>query len=204
MSEYFKNVFAGYKTVFQGMNLTLKHLFSPNVTVQYPNVDPFTEKAAVDKIPDGARNRLHLDPKVCNGCTSCARACPVGIIKIETTRVLPTDPDDPKMADGSKRRLWLTKYDIDFGKCCFCGLCTYACPTGALIQTKEFRYCTYDKKDLLYHFSEMTPEQVAAKKKLLADDLKAKAAKAAADKAAADKAAQANEKPADTNSTTTK
>lgn len=180
--SYIKNITDGLGTAATGMKFTLKHLFSPNVTVQYPNTNPYTEISAVDKIPDRARNRLLLDPDICNGCTSCARACPVDCIEIDTVKVIANDPDQPTLSDGTKRRLWLAKYDINFAQCCFCGLCAAACPTEALKHTTVFDYCTYDVNDLLYHFSTMTPEQIAEKKKLLADEVKAKAAAAAAAK----------------------
>lgn len=192
MSNYVKNVSKGLTTVFEGMGITFKHLFEKNVTVQYPDVHP-TVEAGGDKMPSNARNRLILEPDLCNGCTSCSRNCPVNCITLETMRVLPTDPDQPTLRDGSKRKLWVLKYDIDFAKCCFCGLCTTVCPTESVHFTTEFEYSTYDRKELIYHFSDMSPEKVAEKKKMLADDAKAKAEKAAADKAAADKEAKANQ-----------
>ena len=192
MSNYVKSVSDGLTTVLEGMGITMKHLFAPNVTVQYPDVHPL-EKASGDKMADIARNRLLLEPDLCNGCSSCARICPVNCITIETMKVSAIDSEQPTMRDGSKRKLWISKYDIDFAKCCFCGLCTTVCPTDSIHTTTEFEYSTYDRNELIYHFSEMSPEKVAQKKKLLAEEAKAKADKAAADKAAAEKEAKANQ-----------
>ncbi len=192
MSNYVKNVSKGLTTVLEGMGITFKHLFEKNVTVQYPNVHPTVESGG-DKMPDIARNRLKLETDLCNGCTSCVRICPVNCITLESLKVLPTDPEQPTLRDGSKRKLWVTKYDIDFAKCCFCGLCTTVCPTDSIHTTTEFEYSTYDRKELLYHFSDMSPEKVAEKKKMVADEAKAKAEKAAADKAIAEKEAKANQ-----------
>lgn len=189
MANYFKNIWTGLYTVLVGMKITWKHLFVKNVTIQYPNVNPL-EKAGGDKMPEIARNRLKLEADHCNGCTSCSRACPVKCITIETVKVVPEDQEQPLLADGTKRKLWLAKYNIDFAKCCFCGLCTTVCPTGAIRMTTEFEYSTYNRDELLYKFSIMSDAQIAEKKKLLAESMAKAKAKAAEDAAKAAEAAK--------------
>jgi NADH-quinone oxidoreductase subunit I len=123
------------------------------------------------------------------------QACPVNCITIETMKVVPGDPDQPKLKDGASRKLWVPKYDIDFAKCCFCSLCTEPCPTEAIRMTTEFEYSEYKRDNLLYHFSDMSAEMVEQKRKMLAEfDAKQKAEKAAA---AAVAAAAAPKKTAD-------
>lgn len=186
MIKYFKNIFKSFSTILVGMKVTLIHLFRPNVTVQYPNIHPL-EKASAGPMPLNARNRLEVIMPKCTGCKSCERACPVNCIKIETTKVTANDPDKPTMEDGKKRVFWLSQFDIDFAKCCFCGLCTIACPTSAIVHTTEFEYSSYDRSELLLHFSPLSANQVIEKKRLLAEEVKQKAAeKAAAEKAKAE------------------
>ncbi len=189
MKQYFKNVWLGLYTALIGMKITFIHMFGEKVTVQYPK-----ERYP---IPDNARNRLKLEPDLCNGCTSCARACPVNCITVETLRVVPDDPDQPMLGDGTKRKLWVPIYNIDFAKCCFCSLCTTVCPTLAIHHTVEFEYSTRTVDDLFYRFSDMSAETVETKKKMLAEyQEKEKAAKeAAARKAAEEKAKAEAEKP---------
>jgi len=175
MGEYLKNVWTWFYTILVGMKITLRHLFAPKVTIQYPD-----ERYP---IPSNARNRLQLDPDACNGCLQCSRICPVQCITIETLKVIPDDPEQPKMGDGTPRKIWVPRYDIDFAKCCFCGLCTTVCPTEAIKHTTDFEYSSYTRDGLIYHFSSMTPEKVEQKKKLLAEwNEKQKAAKEAAAK----------------------
>jgi len=173
MNKYFGDIWAWLFTALVGMKITFLHLFEKNVTIQYPK-ERFP-------IPQNARNRLFLDMNNCNGCNSCARACPVNCIEVVTLRVTPDDPDQPMLGDGSKRKLWVPKYEIDFAKCCFCSLCTTVCPTEAVKHTTEFEYSKFHRKDLVYKFQTLTPEQVKVKEGMLADFLaKEKAAKAAA------------------------
>ncbi|MCX7879106.1 MAG: NADH-quinone oxidoreductase subunit I [Ignavibacteria bacterium] len=171
MIDYFKSVWAWFHTILIGMKITFTHLFSKKVTIQYPN-----ERYP---IPHNAKNRLQLYPDLCNGCMQCARVCPVQCIDVETIRVVPTDPDKPVMGDGTQRKLWVSVYDIDFAKCCFCGLCTTVCPTEAIKHTTDFEYSSYTREGLIYHFSAMSSEQVEQKKKLFEEwSAKEKAAKA--------------------------
>ena len=159
MVQYFKNIWSGLSTSLIGMNITLKHLFARKVTIQYPD-ERFD-------LPENARNRLFVDMKKCTGCLSCAVACPVNCIKIETLRVSPDDPDKEFHPNGKERKLWVTKFEIDFAKCCFCGLCTQACPADAIKHTLEFEYSGYDRDSLIYKFQTLTPEQTREKVRLL-------------------------------------
>ena len=157
MNNYFKNIWLGVYTALIGMSITLRHLFVRNVTIQYPQ-----ERLP---IPDNARNRLFLDYDLCNGCQQCARACPVNCIIVETIKTTPGDTIPP-LKDGSKRALWVPKYDIDFAKCCFCSLCTEPCPTEAIKMTPEFEYTKYNRNGLIYSFSMMTEQEAVEKKEM--------------------------------------
>ncbi len=208
MIRYFKNMWLGLWTVFVGMRITFSHLFRPNVTIQYPK-ERFP-------IPDGsngtavARNRLVMDMELCDGCQRCSRICPVDCIDIKVLQIAKTF-EQPKLRNGDKRNAWVPKYEIDFAKCCYCGLCTTVCPTEAIVHTPEFEYSTYNRNEkvkywlegeenydrgLLYSFVNEPEEFFEKKAELLAEYKKQKAAEKAAKakEAAAKKAAESKEK----------
>jgi len=188
--EYVKNIYDGLYTALVGMKITLEHLFAKKVTNQYPELYHPIESG---DMPKNSRNRIFVDMSGCDGCDSCARVCPVNCITVETIRVVPTD-EVPLMSDGKKRRMWVSKHEIDFAKCCFCSLCTEACPTEAIYMTQEFEYSTYDKKDLIYNFSDLTVEQVTEKQNLFDEMQEQKKADAEAKKKADAEAKAAAEK----------
>lgn len=64
--------------IAKGMAVTLKHLFRRPVTTQYPE-----QKIVVSRRTRG--NELIWEQEQCSGCTTCARTCPQGVIKIETS-----------------------------------------------------------------------------------------------------------------------
>ncbi|MCU7489853.1 MAG: NADH-quinone oxidoreductase subunit I [Ignavibacteria bacterium] len=177
MKQYLKNTWEAIWTVLVGMKITLKHLFMPSVTIQYPDVKV--------QLPDRARNRLYVNIDDCIGCDQCARACPVSCISIETVKGMPTE-DLGKTSNGKKKALWVTQFNIDIAKCCFCSLCTYPCPTECIKMTDVYEFSEYERANLLYKFSNMTEEEVAVKKenfaKMEAEKAAAKAAAAAAPK----------------------
>src|SRR3989339_447035 len=175
MKEYFLNIWIGLSTVAIGMKVTFKHLFVPAVTIQYPSVRV--------ELPERERNRLYVNMDDCIGCDQCARACPVSCISIETVKSLPTD-DLGKTSNGKKKALWLTKFDIDIAKCCYCQLCVFPCPTECIYMTDVFEFSEYERANLLYKFSALNQDEAAQKKvnyeKFQAEKEAQKAAAAAA------------------------
>ena len=185
MSTYFRDIKDSLWTVLVGMRITWKHMFMKKVTIQYPTVKR--------ELPERVRNRLYVNMEDCIGCDQCAKACPVNCIAIETIKALPTD-DLGSTSTGNKKRLWVPRFDIDIAKCCYCGLCVYPCPTECIEMTDVFEFSEYNRNDLVYQFSLMTPEQVAGKRaEVDAYQLEQEAKKAAAAEAKKREAAAAAE-----------
>ncbi len=148
MIQYFRDIFSGIWTVLVGMKVTLRHLFTPSVTLQYPD-------QRLD-LPERSRMRLFNKIEDCIGCGQCVRACPVNCIWMVTEKRGKEEP--PIFAsDGTPIKLRVTQFDIDMSLCCYCNLCTYPCPTHCLYMTREYEFATYDKQDLLYRFAKDKP-----------------------------------------------
>jgi len=155
--------------------VTFLHLFTPAVTIQYPDVTV--------KLPERARNRLYVNMDDCIGCDQCAMACPVDCIEIETIKSTP-DVDLGLTSVGTKKRLYVPRFDIDIAKCCYCGLCVYPCPTECIKMTDVYEFSEYDRKSLIYSFAVMSPAEIDQAKTKLAAHEKEQAAKKAAAAAA--------------------
>ena len=111
MIEYFQEVGSAASAIAKGLWLTLKYMFYPAITVQYP-----TEKL----VPyERFRGALLFDADVCIACNLCVKACPSYCIQLENATNQETKKKIAKVD-------W---YTIDFGKCNFCKLCEEACPT---------------------------------------------------------------------------
>ena len=186
---YFNDIWLALSSIAIGMRITIMHLFVRNVTTQYPDVKL--------KLPERARNRLYVNIDDCIGCDQCSMACPVDCIIIETIKSTP-DQDLGTTSTGQKKRLHVPVFDIDIAKCCYCGLCVPPCPTDCIVMTDVYEFSEFDRQNLIYSFSVMTPQEIEqAKEKLKKAEEEAAAKKAAAAAvAAAAKAAAAQVPPA--------
>ncbi|MGH2575300.1 MAG: NuoI/complex I 23 kDa subunit family protein [Ignavibacteria bacterium] len=162
MKQYFKNIWIGLYTIAIGMSVTLRHLFKPAVTIQYPD-----ERL---QLPDRERNRLFVNMDDCIGCDICARACPVNCIYLETIKQTPGDivGRTGVTSNGKKKVLFVPTFTIDMAKCCYCQLCVFPCPTECIYMTADFEYAEFGRDNLIYEFTDMTQEQTEEKKQKLA------------------------------------
>jgi len=155
MKAYINNIYLALSTIFIGMKVTFKHLFEPAVTIQYPDVKP--------QLPTRERNRLYVNMDDCIGCLQCARACPVNCIEIETVKSIPGE-DLGQTSNGKRKALWVTKFDIDIAKCCFCELCVFPCPTDCIYMTDVYEFSEFKRENLIYDFATLTEVEREEKK----------------------------------------
>ena len=118
--------------IAKGMALTLKHLFRSPITVQYPE-----EKLVTSRRIRG--NELVWFPLKCTGCATCAKSCPQGNIEIITRKGGPDQPNNYAV----------DKFEIDIGRCMFCGLCVESCPFEALAMGLSYERAAYRRNDLI-------------------------------------------------------
>ncbi len=151
MVKLLTDTYTTFRSIFTGMGITWSHLFKRSVTVQYPE-----EK---DVLPERVRLKLDVNIDDCIGCRLCERACPVECITIGTIKT--TDEDDlGETSTGHKKKLWVNEFDIDMAKCCYCELCVHPCPTECITMVEDYEYSVYERDELIFSFSDMTPEQI--------------------------------------------
>lgn len=154
MIKYLKS-FVLYE-ILCGLCLTLKYLFSPKVTLNYPY-----EKSKVSPRFKGehALRRYENGEERCIACKLCEAVCPAQAISI----------DAEEREDGSRRT---TRYDIDMTKCIYCGLCQESCPVDAIVEGPNFEFAANTHEDLLYDKAKLLKngdiweEKLASKLKL--------------------------------------
>ncbi len=173
--QYVSNLWKGLVSIKKGLSLTWKHLVSAKRQRTVHNIqDPayfdqadgiFTAQFPSEQldIPNNGRYKLHNVMEDCIVCDKCVKVCPVDCIEIDPIKATGLVG---YASDGSPIRLYAAKFDIDMSKCCFCGLCTTVCPTECLTMTSEYDFSTFDIKDHLFHFSNLSPEEAEEKRRL--------------------------------------
>lgn len=125
-----------FADMFGGLLLTLKYMFSKTVTMQYPDKEKWVPYSRFR-----GHHFLRKDEQgktKCVACELCAVVCP--------SRCIEVVPQEDK--DG---RRYPAVFDIDLGRCLYCGLCEDACPVDAIAMGSEFEFATHSAGDLLVH-----------------------------------------------------
>lgn len=115
--------------IAKGMALTFKHLARRPITVQYPE-----QRLSPSRRFRG--NDFIWEQRLCTGCATCAKACPQGNIEIITSR----NGDNAYVVE---------KFEIDLGRCIFCGLCVESCPYAALFMEWGYEKSNYSRRQLV-------------------------------------------------------
>ena len=127
--------------IASGLKITLKHLFGPNDTLEYPEQRP--------AIAPGYRGvpTLVRDPngrEKCVSCQLCEFVCPPKAIRMTPGEVPP----------GSGRE-HIEKgplaFDIDMLRCIYCGLCEEVCPEEAIFLLNQYSMSGYSRTEMVNH-----------------------------------------------------
>jgi NADH-quinone oxidoreductase subunit I len=122
--------------ILQGLQTTVKHLFMPRVTQQYPEEHP--------TLPPNYRgvHRLNRDEQgrvKCVACYMCSTACPARCIDIVAA---PSPwPDREKYPET---------FVIDELRCIYCGMCEQACPCDAIELTSLFDLTGLSREEMMF------------------------------------------------------
>src|SRR5438132_6590584 len=124
--------------IFQGLTTTVRHMFSPKVTEQYPEQEP--------NLPANYRgvHRLNRDEEgrvKCVACYMCSTACPAHCIDIVAAAAPPSWKDREKYPET---------FVIDELRCIYCGMCEQACPCDAIELTTIFDLVGPSREGLMF------------------------------------------------------
>lgn len=142
IKKYFSEVFFGFRSLWQGMSLTLFFFTHPRKTIitqQYPENRETTLNIPMRYAGNLIMPHYEGNEHQCTSCTLCEQACPNGTITI----VSRTEEN----AEGKKKKV-LDTYTFNLGICTFCQQCVDACPFDAIKMINEFELSVYDRSKL--------------------------------------------------------
>ena len=120
--------------IAKGMALTLKQIFRPKFTRQYPEErwnPPASYRGRPVLVEEAGVER-------CVACGLCARVCPALAIEVQGAE---TDLDKER---------YPVKFEINMLRCIFCGFCEEACPEEAIVMSDEYELVFTNPEDAVF------------------------------------------------------
>jgi NADH-quinone oxidoreductase subunit I len=145
MSDYWSDIINGTRSLVIGMNITVRELFKPVITEQYPHFVPVMTprfRGHIELIGNEETGRPN-----CVVCGMCQRACPSSCITLAGEK-----------PEGSKKKV-LTKYILDFTKCSLCGSCVESCNFNAIKFSHDYNLASTRKEDYIFDLVKRLEEQ---------------------------------------------
>jgi NADH-quinone oxidoreductase subunit I len=121
--------------ILKGLRLTLKNMFLPKFTMQYPEVK-FDPPASYRGRPVLAMEENGQER--CVACGLCSRVCPALAIEVQAAET-----------ENEKER-YPVKFEINMLRCIFCGFCEEVCPEEAILMSKDYELAFTNRADAIY------------------------------------------------------
>jgi NADH-quinone oxidoreductase subunit I len=120
--------------VVKGMLLTLRQVFRPKFTRQYPE-ERFNPPASYRGRPVLVEEN---GVERCVACGLCSRVCPALAIEVQAAET-----------DLAKER-YPERFEINMLRCIFCGFCEEACPEEAIVMSDEYELVFRKPEDAIF------------------------------------------------------
>lgn len=127
--------------IFNGMLITLKHMFKKKRTIKYPEetrvfAPVYRGQHVLKRDEQGREN--------CTACGLCAVACPAEAITMVA--------NERKKGEEHlyREEKYAETYEINMLRCIFCGLCEEACPKEAIFLTDRIVPTEFERAEFIY------------------------------------------------------
>jgi NADH-quinone oxidoreductase subunit I len=120
--------------ILKGMMLTLRQVFRPKFTRQYPEErwnPPSSFRGRPVLVEEDGVER-------CVACGLCARVCPALAIEVQAAET------------ESEKERYPERFEINMLRCIFCGFCEEACPEEAIVMSDVYELVFTDPEDAVF------------------------------------------------------
>ena len=144
MRTYLTDLFHGLRSILVALRVTLRYLFTPAITTQYP------DERRPQPLRTLNRHALTVEELTgqikCVACNLCAVICPTRCIELTGA------------GKGKERRA--DTFFIDHNLCMYCNLCVEVCPFDAITMwTRIDELSAYTRSGLVYDQPTMTADR---------------------------------------------
>jgi NADH-quinone oxidoreductase subunit I len=137
--------------IIGGLWLTLKQMFQPKFTRQYPE-EKWEPPTAFRGRPVLVQSEVGVER--CVACGLCSRVCPALAIEVQASET-----------ELEKER-YPVKFEINMLRCIFCGFCEEVCPEEAIVMSDEYILTFSSQEQAIFGKDKLLMSEKRLKKRL--------------------------------------